>query len=87
MKKPKCTFIPNFTAEPLDDPEKIRQSLIEQVTSRVRWVETVCKIAGLGITAALEVGPGSVLAGLVKRIEPALVVSPAGTAADIRALR
>lgn len=83
LHSPKCPLIQNFTARAETDPEAIRRNLIEQVTGRVRWVESVRTMKALGIAAALEVGPGKVLAGLVKRIEPTLEVSPAGTAEDI----
>lgn len=83
LNPPACGFIPNVTARPEQDPEAIRRYLIEQITSRVRWVESVRAIAAMGITTALEVGPGKVLAGLIKRIEKDLNVFAAGTAEEI----
>ena len=84
---PKCHFIPNMAAEPVADPERIRQCLIDQITGRVRWTESIKAMSELGFTQekaiALEVGPGKVLAGLVKRIDGAINVLPAGSAEDI----
>ena len=83
FKAPRCGFIPNVTGEPRDDPEAIRQGLVEQIASRVRWVRTVRSLAERGVQAGLEAGPGNVLAGLVKRIDRSVAVRPAGTAEDI----
>ena len=67
LSPPQCPLIQNFTAQAETDPGAIRRNLIEQVTGRVRWVESVRAIKAMGIAAGLEVGPGKVLAGLVKR--------------------
>jgi [acyl-carrier-protein] S-malonyltransferase len=83
FRKPRCPFVSNVTAEPVQDPEEIRRNLIEQITSRVRWVESVRGIAAMGLTAGLEVGPGKVLAGLVRRISPEMAVHAAGTMESI----
>jgi [acyl-carrier-protein] S-malonyltransferase len=52
------------------DPVKMKDALIRQSYSPVRWVETIEKMANLGVTHIVECGPGRVLAGLVKRISP-----------------
>jgi [acyl-carrier-protein] S-malonyltransferase len=56
----------------------VRGLLVQQVTGSVRWEESVQRIASMGITRAVEVGAGSVLAGLVKRIAPSIGVYGAG---------
>ena len=56
------------------------------MTAPVRWEESVQKLAALGVTQAVEVGAGAVLAGLVKRIAPAIEVRPAGDPEAIRSL-
>ena len=61
--------------------------LTRQVTAPVRWEESVQRIAALGVTSAVEVGAGAVLAGLVRRIAPSLEVRPAGEPADIAAAK
>jgi len=68
IRAPEIAFINNADAAFLSDPEAIRDSLARQVTSCVRWVESVEKLASWGVTAMVEAGPGKVLQGLVKRI-------------------
>ena len=74
MKKPSAPIFANATAEPNDDPARIVELLISQVTSPVRWVETIEKMALQGVDTLLELGPGKVLAGLVRRIDKRLRV-------------
>ncbi|NJK42051.1 MAG: ACP S-malonyltransferase [Acaryochloridaceae cyanobacterium SU_2_1] len=62
--------ISNVEPQPTQDPALLQQRLIEQMTGPVRWRETVLVMGEQGITEALEVGPGKVLTGLVKRICP-----------------
>ncbi|MFY0498934.1 ACP S-malonyltransferase, partial [Staphylococcus haemolyticus] len=77
--------IPNVTVEPEQDPENLTQSLIDQVTGRVRWRETILKMKDLGVTRVVEVGAGKVLTGLVKRIDPELKTFNIETPEDIDA--
>ena len=59
----------NFTASASTDPETLKQALKDQITGRVRWVESMEQaISDLGITTIIEFGPGNVLTGLMKRI-------------------
>jgi [acyl-carrier-protein] S-malonyltransferase len=62
--------ISNVTAEPLLAADAIRRELIAQVTSPVRWIASVRRMAAEGVDTFVEVGPGSVLTGLIKRIAP-----------------
>ena len=55
-----------------DDPKKIKDALARQACSPVRWVEVIRHMASVGTTHVAECGPGKVLAGLTKRIDPAL---------------
>ena len=64
---PKIPVINNVDVAIESDPEKIKDALIRQAYSPVRWVETVQKIGSMGITTLAECGPGKVLAGLTKR--------------------
>lgn len=66
---PKCHFVANVSAGALTEPIAIRKSLVEQVTSSVRWAQCVRTLIGLGVEAFVEVGSGKVLAGLVRRID------------------
>jgi [acyl-carrier-protein] S-malonyltransferase len=60
----------NVTAAPTQDPAQIRALLIQQVTSPVRWEASIAAMHAAGVTRAFELGAGSVLKGLVKRIAP-----------------
>jgi [acyl-carrier-protein] S-malonyltransferase len=64
--------VANVTAEPNKDHGQLRRLLTEQVTGSVRWEESVRTLERMGVTEAYEVGPGNVLAGLVKRIAPGI---------------
>ncbi|CAN5203252.1 ACP S-malonyltransferase [soil metagenome] len=70
FKKPNCLFVNNVDACPLDDLDCIKQSLVNQVTGSVRWVESIQQLVKAGVTAFVEVGSGKVLSGLVKKIAP-----------------
>ncbi|NJK89350.1 MAG: ACP S-malonyltransferase [Myxococcales bacterium] len=70
----RAPVVSNVEAAPYDDPQRTKTLLVQQVTSPVRWVESVQTLANLGVTVALEVGPGQVLQGLVKRIDKRVVV-------------
>lgn len=67
---PTCPVYQNVTALPASDPEEIRQNLLAQLTSPVRWTQSVRKMIEDGATEFVEFGPGSTLQGLVKRISP-----------------
>lgn len=81
-------FVPlyaNVTAEPVADPERIRTLLVEQVTSTVRWRESVLAMAEAGVDRFVEVG-GKVLGPMVKRITPDATPTSVVTMDDIEAL-
>jgi [acyl-carrier-protein] S-malonyltransferase len=79
--------VSNVDAEPNDDPGKVVDLLVRQVTHRVRWEASMQRAVALGVRTAVEVGHGKVLAGLAKRIEPALVVRACGSPADLDVLK
>ncbi|HEV7228948.1 ACP S-malonyltransferase [Brevundimonas sp.] len=71
LKAPVVPVVANVTARPETDPETIRRLLVEQVTGRVRWRESMEWMSGEGgVTRFVEVGSGKVLAGMAKRIAP-----------------
>jgi [acyl-carrier-protein] S-malonyltransferase len=72
VRSPKAQVITNVTADVNVDPQRVKDLLVQQVTAPVRWEESMRKLHGLGCTATVEVGPGKVLAGLLKRIVPDL---------------
>ncbi|HDQ99037.1 MAG TPA: [acyl-carrier-protein] S-malonyltransferase [candidate division WOR-3 bacterium] len=86
FRRGRCPVIANITGRQLRSPGELRYALGRQLTSPVRWVETIRSCRALGITNYLEPGPGRVLAGLVRRIDRDATVYPAGTADEITAL-
>ena len=66
--------VTNVDAEPASQGDLLRDSLVRQIDSPVRWVESVRRLAALGVDRALEIGPGNVLAGLVRRIDKTIRV-------------
>ena len=71
---PACPIYQNVTALPSTDPEVIKDNLLRQLTSPVRWTQTVQNMVADGADSFLEIGPGTVLQGLVKRIAPEVEV-------------
>ena len=67
FKKPDLEIISNVTAAPENDPNKIKNLLIKQIYSSVKWRESIIKISSAGVSNFIEVGPGKVLSGMVKR--------------------
>lgn len=67
---PKCPIYQNVTAQATTDPEEIKANLLKQLTSPVRWTQSVLNMRAAGATHFVELGPGEVLQGLVRRILP-----------------
>ena len=83
MRAPKFPVVANASAVPVTEADEARRLLIEQLTSPVRWTESVQAMASGGITRFLEVGPGNVLAGLLRRIDRSLSAVSVGTAEEL----
>jgi [acyl-carrier-protein] S-malonyltransferase len=66
--------VTNVEAKANRDATRVVPLLLEQVTSPVRWIECVEELVRLGVTRMVEVGPGKVLSGLVRRIDPSVKV-------------
>ncbi len=69
---PVCPVYQNVNALPATDPDIIKQNLIDQLTSPVRWTQTVLNMISDGARTFIEVGPGTVLQGLVKKADPSV---------------
>ena len=78
--------IGNVHALPLADASAARADIIAQMQSRVRWTESIKYMASSGINTFVEVGTGTVLGGLVKRIADGMIILPLGTPQDFTAL-
>lgn len=72
---PKCPVYQNVNAEPQTGPETIKKKLIAQLTAPVRWTQTVQNMIAAGADTFVEVGPGAVLQGLVKKISSEVATS------------
>jgi [acyl-carrier-protein] S-malonyltransferase len=83
MSAPNPPVVANVTAAPVSDPDDIRNLLIEQVTSRVRWRECVLTMRDQGVDELCEIGAGKVLTGLVRRIDREISGRAIGNPADI----
>lgn len=86
IKEPAIDFISNCDAEITRDPGKIKDNLANQLDSRTLWEASVRNAVSRGFTDYLEVGPGSVLKGLLRKIDSSLNVTPLHTSADIDAI-
>lgn len=82
---PSVPLVANVTVTPLEDPDEIAARLVEQVTGRVRWRETVEWFAANGVTSLYEIGTGKVLSGLAKRINRDVETFAVNTPADVEA--
>ena len=78
--------VANVDARPITDPAEIRRRLLDQLTAPVRWVECVLALRDLGPRTFIEPGPGSVLTGLLRRIDRSLEGRAVGEPADIEAM-
>ncbi len=83
LRAPAVPVVSNVAVAPLTDPAEIAARLVEQVTGRVRWRETVEFFAANGVTTLVELGAGKVLTGLARRIDKELAAQAVGTPADV----
>jgi [acyl-carrier-protein] S-malonyltransferase len=83
VSAPRIPVVNNVDVTCLSDPDAIRDALVRQARSPVRWVETIRAMAAQGVTHVFESGPGKVLAGLTKRIEGGLQGAALADAASL----
>jgi len=84
IRPPRAPVVPNVTAKPTSDPEQLRELLVRQIVSPVRWSDSVRALGAAGVSTCYEVGPGKVLQGLIRRIDSSLSALGAGTAKELR---
>src|SRR5512132_151099 len=83
LRDPSIPVVANATAEPVTSAEELRELLARQLTGRVRWTESVRRMVALGVDTFVEVGPGTVLSGLIKRTVDGVRVLSAGDAKGV----
>lgn len=83
FRDPEFPVVANVTAQPVTDAETARRNLIVQLTAPVRWSEVVQRIAGEGVRDFVELGPGKVLTGMLRRIDPELTGIEIGGPGDV----
>ncbi len=86
LKVSDVKVITNVTGDPQETVEEIRENLARQIYSSVQWVDTIRFISSRGITDLVEIGPGKVLKGLIRKIDPALNVLNCQNPDDINAI-
>jgi len=84
FEEPKNILISNVTGKIISNSSELKDLLIKQIESRVRWRESVLLMINKGINQFIEIGPGKVLSGLVKRIDRNVKVSAINTEEDIK---
>ncbi len=86
ISPPESRFVANVTADFVSDPEAIREGLLRQITSCVRWTGSIEKLREAGFTRFVEVGSGKVLTGLLRRIDKGLKGANFGSPEDLAGL-
>jgi len=84
FEEPKNTLISNVTGKEISNTKELKDLLVKQIESRVRWRESVLLMINKGVSQFIEIGPGKVLSGLVKRIDKNVKVSAINTEEDIK---
>ena len=84
FKKPINTLISNVTNQEVNDSSLLKELLIKQIESRVRWRENVSLMIKKGTTKFIEIGPGKVLSGLIKRIDKNVITNSINSEEDIK---
>ena len=87
FKNPLVDLVSNVTAEPVRDSDIIKNLLVKQIFSKVRWRESVLFMIKNGVNEFIEIGPGKVLSGLVKRISDKVLSKSINTIEDIKSLK
>ena len=84
FKEPKNNLISNVTGKEIANSNELKNLLVKQIESRVRWRESVLLMINKGVNQFIEIGPGKVLSGLIKRIDRNVKVSAINTEEDIK---
>ncbi|MCX7645490.1 MAG: ACP S-malonyltransferase [Rhodobacteraceae bacterium] len=87
IRAPRVPLVANVLAHAVSEPEVIRSLLVEQVTHRVRWRESVAWMAAQGVTEFWEIGAGKALSGMIRRIVPEAATRSVSAPADVAAAK
>ena len=87
FKKSNITLISNVTADKISDINDLKSLLINQIQKKVKWRESIINMIKYGVDQFIEIGPGKVLSGLVKRIDKNVKIASINTQSDIESLR
>ena len=80
-------MISNITADEIFNADELKDLLVKQIENRVRWRESVINMVNKGVNQFIEIGPGKVLSGLVKRINKEVEVSSINNEEDIKNIK
>ena len=83
----KNILISNVTANEINSKDDLKRLLIDQIENRVRWRESVLNMIKRGVNQFIEIGPGKVLSGLVKRIDKNVKINTINNESDIKELK
>ena len=84
--RPKIEIFSNVTAKNTNNPDEIKKLLIQQIEKPVRWRETVLNMINANIQEFIEIGPGKILSGIVKRINRNIVINQINELEDVSKL-
>ncbi len=87
FEEPNVDIISNVTAKPQKKSEEIKNLLIEQIEQPVRWRESINNMIGLGVNRFIEIGPGKVLSGLIKRIDRNVKLNQVNNLSDLENIK
>ena len=87
FKKGENSLISNITANEIFNANELKDLLVKQIENRVRWRESVINMINKGVNHFIEIGPGKVLSGLVKRIDKSVKINSINNEIDIKELK
>jgi len=87
FKEGENKLISNVTANEISNTTELKELLVKQIENRVRWRESVINMIGSGVNHLIEIGPGKVLSGLVKRISKDVKIDTINNKVDIEGLK
>ena len=87
FKKSNNTLISNVTANEILDVKDLKNLLISQIEKKVRWRESIINMVNYGVSQFIEIGPGKVLSGLIKRINKNVKITSINNLSDIESLK